>query len=188
MPLRYPHIVIGGLAASSSIGYSAPQDWASRVAKGKKAVDQYTWMDIVSKVYTEAHPQCLRLLQQTVAAIKQVGATAAGPATLKKSFHLCDTPSEGVQPLIDWFTDAIESTPQMNYPYPVPPFPYGWPVNATCDIVVAAAGAGADADVSALIQAAAQISDVFYGYNTSDPSASACLPGVGQGGIPGYEI
>ena len=42
--LKYPHIVVGGLAASSSIGYSAPQQWAEH------GVDEFTWMDIVNKV------------------------------------------------------------------------------------------------------------------------------------------
>ena len=136
MRLKYPHIVVGGLAASSSIGYSAPQDWESRSKQvPEHPVTKFTWMDIVSKVYKETNSaglvegQCLRLLQLTVGAIKSVGATAAGRDSLKDTFHLCAAPADGkkgLQPLLDWFTDAIESIPQMNYPYPVDPFPFGW--------------------------------------------------------------
>ena len=63
-------------------------------------------------------------IRDAVRLIAATGATEAGRQSLKSRFHLCSPPKLSrktgiVQDFSDWFTDAIESTPQLNYPYPV---------------------------------------------------------------------
>ena len=84
-------------------------------------------------------------------------------------FHLCDVLNDA-QPLVDWFTDAIETIPQMNYPYAIGTMP-AWPVNATCKLMDAN-------NSSSLLSAAAQISDFYYSRQGTN-----CVSGEGQGGI-----
>ena len=93
-------------------------------------------IDIVNGVYN-AHEGCLERITDAVRLIAATGKTPQGRASLASKFHLCAppqlSPATGiVQDLSDWFTDAIETMPQLNYPYPVPPFTVGWPINETC--------------------------------------------------------
>jgi lysosomal Pro-X carboxypeptidase len=171
--LKYPHIVAGGLAASSSVGYSAPSSWAAN------GVDEFTWIDIVNKVYNEAHPQCLSTIGRITDLIGSTGQNASGRKSLSDTFHLCSplTDAASVQSLVDWWTDAIESMPQMNYPYAVSPFTYGWPVNHTCATLTSSAALSSEDSV---LLAASKVADDFYARK-----AGACVSGVGQGGIPG---
>ena len=143
----------------------------------------------------DVHPGCLNRIAAVVRLIASTGATQSGREQLASSFHLCSPPKLSpdthiVQDLSDWFTDAIETIPQLNYPYPVPPFTFGWPVNQTCKTLASGAGAdaGAEADmpadgnaVAALLAAASEITASFYGSGNT----SQCFDGVGQGGIPG---
>ena len=63
--LKYPQVVIGGLAASAPIGYYANNGWNTH------GVDEYTWIDIVNKVYREAEAGCLDALSESVSLIRQ---------------------------------------------------------------------------------------------------------------------
>ena len=173
--IKYPHIVVGGLASSASIGYNAPNEWASH------GIDEWTWSDIVSRVY-DAHGGCLDQIRNAVRLVAALGETTAGRAQLQQAFNLCAPPqvdpdSGMIQGLLDWFTDAIETIPQLNYPYPVPPFRMGWPVNDTCRTLTTAQAGGS---AHGLLMAAAAITSTFYG-----SGGAACFDGVGQGGIPG---
>ena len=161
--VKYPQIVIGGLAASAPIGYYSNSGWKDH------NVNEYTWIDIVNKVYDEAHPECLNHLKETVVLLSEKGSTASGRKELADMFHLCDVLNDA-QPLVDWFTDAIETIPQMNYPYAIGTMP-AWPVNATCKLMDAN-------NSSSLLSAAAQISDFYYSRQGTN-----CVSGEGQGGI-----
>jgi hypothetical protein len=66
-------------------------------------------------VFRDAHPQCLNTIGHITQLITSTGKTLAGRKSLSKTFHLCSplADSEGVQSLVDWWTDAIESMPQV---------------------------------------------------------------------------
>ena len=167
--LKYPQVVIGGLAASAPIGYYANGGWESH------GIDEFTWIDIVNKVYAEAEAGCLDHLRRATQLIDSTGVTEGGRNQLAETFHLC-APLSSNEPLTDWFTDAIETLPQLNYPYAVGTNP-AWPVNKTCSII--AKGIAQDSD-EALLHAAATITDFYY-----SRSPDACVSGQGQGLIPG---
>ena len=86
-----------------------------------------------------------------------------------------------------FFTDAVESIPQMNYPYEIGTFP-AWPVNRTCEIIT---GGQKSNDYQngrknltkfEILDLASQITNFFYGYDGKN-----CISGadLGQGGVPG---
>jgi hypothetical protein len=72
---------------------------------------------LLHQVYSDI-PGCAPLLTSAYSAIETLGATAAGRAQLQGLLHLCEAPASAadVQPLLDWWTDAVESIPQENYP------------------------------------------------------------------------
>lgn len=79
MRLTYPHLVIGGLASSAPIGYYDPADWEAH------GVNQYTWIDIVVKDWTDAAPECMPTILK---AIDQIRA-APTDKLLKVRFERC---------------------------------------------------------------------------------------------------
>ena len=71
--------MVGGLAASAPIGYYDKRGWADH------NVDAYTWIDIATRDYAEAHPQCLAAITAAKAAI-----TAAPISAVVKAFGVCE--------------------------------------------------------------------------------------------------
>ena len=61
---KYPATVIGGLAASAPIGYYDKDAWAAH------GVDEFTWSDIATRDYADAHPKCLGAIAAANNAIK----------------------------------------------------------------------------------------------------------------------
>lgn len=112
---------------------------------------------------------CFDKLVNVVKAVGIMGSTASGRATLSSKMHLCSPDVLGADPT-NFLIDALETLPQEDYPYAIGSLP-GWPVNATCAAVAAIADP---------IELAANITDMYYGYD-----GKQCLDGEGQGGIPG---
>jgi lysosomal Pro-X carboxypeptidase len=174
--LKYPAATVGGLAASAPIGYYANSGW------GTHNINAFTWTGIVNKVFSEvpmpkSHGNCLERLSKAVETVAKVGSSSQGRDTLVKTFHVCDETVLG-QPghSSDFFSDAIETIPQENYPYSISTMP-AWPVNATCAFFDAIDMA----DENEILSAAANVTNFFYGFQ----QGSSCINGQGQGGIPG---
>ena len=172
---KYPATVIGGLAASAPIGYYDKEAWPSH------DVDEFTWSDIATRDYAEAHPRCLAAITKAMTAIEKAPTKA-----LISAFGVCDAAALGPTKPTELFAYALESMPQLDYPYPVGNLP-AWPVNASCKLLVTAAAAVAeDEEESAgasLIAAAAKITAQVIG----KPAGGGCLPALpeGPGEVPG---
>jgi len=162
----HPEAVVGGLAASAPIGYYDKHGWSEH------GVTQYTWSDIVTKSYAEAHPQCLQTIVDAVSAINN-----APIEMLVRAFHVCEPAGLGPNAPSELFQYALENLPQENYPYPVGNNP-GWPVNATCDRLVAAA-----TSETSLIEAAASFAAESFGYSSGGPCIATLTEGPGS--VPG---
>eukprot|EP00316_Scyphosphaera_apsteinii_P008850 CAMPEP_0119315198 /NCGR_PEP_ID=MMETSP1333-20130426/34829_1 /TAXON_ID=418940 /ORGANISM="Scyphosphaera apsteinii, Strain RCC1455" /LENGTH=464 /DNA_ID=CAMNT_0007320481 /DNA_START=96 /DNA_END=1487 /DNA_ORIENTATION=+ len=167
--LKYPHVVVGGLAASAPLGYYSPGGWAAR------GVTQTTWFEIVKRVYSEAGPNCF---EDLVGSVQEVNRTMRIPAhanALAKLFGLCGVPTN-VDGFIYWITEALESIPQVDYPEPSGSLP-GYPVNATCDLFSRPA--------PNVFNALAQVTKWFYGMEAGCTPVSAAVNEQVAGGVPG---
>ena len=162
---KYPATVIGGLASSAPIGYYDKEGWATH------GVDEFTWSDIVTRDYAEAHPLCLSQISSAMAAIESTPVS-----DLIRAFGVCAASGLGLNAHTELFAYALESQPQLDYPYPVGALP-AWPVNATCRDLVAAGSSK-----TKLVAAAADITAKVIG-----KPPNGCLPTLteGPGEVPG---
>jgi|EP01043_Picozoa_sp_COSAG02_P043387 pimeloyl-ACP methyl ester carboxylesterase len=162
---KYPATVIGGLASSAPIGYYDKEGWAAH------GVDEFTWSDIVTRDYAEAHPQCLKQISAAMTAIE-----STPESSLIKAFGVCEASGLGPTAPSELFAYALESQPQLDYPYPVGALP-AWPVNATCHDLVAAGSSK-----EKLVAAAADITAKVVG-----KPPNGCIPTLteGPGEVPG---
>jgi pimeloyl-ACP methyl ester carboxylesterase len=172
--LKYPHIVVGGLAASAPVGFYDSQAWRER------GVDEFTWFRTVERVYAEARPRCYQDLVHAVSvATKTVRRMPRGPQVVQSIFSLCDPPVD-VDAWLFWVTEALESIPQIDYPDQEGSMPPN-PVNATCTVVGDAAVSG---DENRLLVALATVTGWYNGLTAGGCIADAVNMQVG-GGTPG---
>ena len=109
MRASYPNVIVGGLAASAPIGYYDKDGWEDH------GVDEFTWSDIITKVYNEADDQCLDYIHAAIDAVN-----AADVNSLVDLFNTCDASTFSPKdPVVnsDLFIYALEGLPQQNYPY-----------------------------------------------------------------------
>ena len=161
----HPEIVVGGLASSAPIGYYDVEGWKDH------GVDEFTWSDIVYRVYDEASEGCISAIEKASSLMMR-----SDEDKIQHMFNMCE--KQGLGPRQDsLFIYALESIPQLNYPYAVNSLP-PWPVNATCDILL-----GAQDDDDELLGAATNITAMalFGG------SSSVCHQTLeeGPGGVCG---
>lgn len=160
----HPATIIGGLAASSELGYYDVAGWESH------GVTEFAFENVVARDFASAHPQCMPAIQ---AAKKLIEDTE--DAELVKTFHTCDATALG-QNKSDFFTYALEGLPQQDYPYAIGSMPAN-PVNYSCNLLVKSMD-----NPKALLAAAGSISDLAQGYD-----GSSCIPYNvgGPGNTPG---
>jgi pimeloyl-ACP methyl ester carboxylesterase len=169
----YPDVITGGLAASAPIGYYDVEGWTAH------NVDTYTWSNIVARDYDEGHPLCIEAITATMQAI----ARATDAKALTDAFHLCDVSGLGPDATTEFFAYALEGLPQQNYPYRIGDMP-AWPVNATCQLLTSPFADKKRPTDEELIAAAARVTDMAFGYSTSNgPCISTFVEG--PGGVPG---
>mmetsp|Transcript_9664 Transcript_9664/g.18969 ORF Transcript_9664/g.18969 Transcript_9664/m.18969 type:complete len:311 (-) Transcript_9664:188-1120(-) len=165
MRASHPEAVVGGLASSAPIGYYDHANWASH------GIDEYTWSDIVTKDYAR-YPGCLETIEAASHAID-----TSDIADVVKAFHACSESTLGPDRPSELFAYALESLPQLDYPYPVGGRP-GWPVKYTCDVLTQAS------NDQALIDLAANVTFMAMGFDAKSGGCMETLP-EGPGGIPG---
>mmetsp|Transcript_4026 Transcript_4026/g.7734 ORF Transcript_4026/g.7734 Transcript_4026/m.7734 type:complete len:506 (+) Transcript_4026:36-1553(+) len=156
---QYPDIVVGGLAASSELGYYDEANWESH------NVTEFTFEDTVTRTWAESNPKCLDAVDQTLSAID-----SAAPDQVVKSFGLCSAKVLGPGPASTFFAYVLEGMPQGDYASA------GNPVTTACDLLITTAASSP----SKLLDAAATVVKGFYG-------SPACIPYDvgGPGNTPG---
>jgi pimeloyl-ACP methyl ester carboxylesterase len=160
----HPETVIGGLAASSEIGYYDLAGW------DKHGVDEFTFENVVINTWDRARPGCLDVVRSTLRAIDE-----ANESYIVKTFNACDAHALGPGPKSSFFAYVLEGMPQGDYPS------LGFPVTKACDALLDAQTGSADANVhTRLIEAAAGIAKTFY-------DSASCVPYSvgGPGNTPG---
>lgn len=69
---------------------------------------EFTWSDIVTRDYADAHPQCLKQISAAMAAV-----AATSVPELVKAFGVCEAAGLGPNARTELFAYALESMPQV---------------------------------------------------------------------------
>lgn len=110
--VAYPNLTVGGIASSAPVGYYDPQRW------DEFGVDEYSFSGIVAENYRD----CLDDIERTIRILRETN-------DLTTLFGFCQDARDDDPVLV--FQYALESLPQLNYPYSVDGRP-PWPADAAC--------------------------------------------------------
>lgn len=164
----YPSTIVGGLAASSELGYYDEAGWSSH------GVSQNTFEDVVLATWGGARAGCLDVVQKTLTAID-----SADQQLVIDTFNVCDVKALGPGLPSGFFVYVVEGMPQGDYASA------GNPVTAACDLLLAAT------TPTELLSAAGQISKKFFGSDSCivyDVGGPGNTPGDGPSESPwGYQ-
>ncbi|EPQ19311.1 Lysosomal Pro-X carboxypeptidase [Myotis brandtii] len=126
--MKYPHIVVGALAASAPI-------W-----QFEDIVPCGVFMKIVTTDFKRSGPNCSESIQRSWDAINRLTRNGTGLDWLSEALHLC-TPlknAHDVQHLKDWISETWVNLAMVDYPYEsnfLQPLP-AWPIKACTEIVM----------------------------------------------------
>jgi pimeloyl-ACP methyl ester carboxylesterase len=122
--MKYPNIVIGGLAASAPFGFYGT------------GLTPYAYMDTAQQSYAQATPNCDQQLAAAILDMVALSNTSQGLAQMSSAFPTCEplnTTQDGLN-LLSWVQNALIYMVELNYDtasnYGIQ-FP-AWPLNKTC--------------------------------------------------------
>lgn len=122
--MKYPHMVIGALAASAPI-------W-----QFQDMVPCGVFLSIVTRDYKKSGPNCSESIRMSWKAIDRLGSTSIGLKWLSETLNLCSplNSSQEVEHLKDWISETWINLAMVNYPYEsnfLQPLP-AWPIKVVC--------------------------------------------------------
>ncbi|XP_037053303.1 lysosomal Pro-X carboxypeptidase-like isoform X2 [Peromyscus leucopus] len=125
--MKYPHLVVGALAASAPI-------W-----QFEELTPCGVFMKIVTEDFKKGGTKCSESILRSWGAINRLSNTGSGLPWLTRAFHLCSNlNSEDIQRLKDWLSETWVNLAMVNYPYPanfLKPLP-SWPVKTCTEIIL----------------------------------------------------
>ncbi|XP_017656403.2 lysosomal Pro-X carboxypeptidase-like isoform X2 [Nannospalax galili] len=149
--MKYPHLVVGALAASAPI-------W-----QFEDLVPCGVFMKIVTDDFKNSGTKCSQSILRSWGAINRISNTGTGLAWLTKTFHICHSlSSEEVQRLKDWISETWVNLALVNYPYPtnfLKPLP-AWPIKVVCEYLI-----NPHLSDSLLLQSIYQAVNIYYNYS-----------------------
>ncbi|XP_045339785.1 lysosomal Pro-X carboxypeptidase isoform X1 [Leopardus geoffroyi] len=122
--MKYPHMVVGALAASAPIWH-----FGNLVPCG-------VFMKIVTEDFRKSGPNCSETIHDSWGAITRLARTGSGLHWLSEALHLC-TPLrnlQDVQHLKGWISETWINLAMVDYPYEsnfLQPLP-AWPIKVVC--------------------------------------------------------
>lgn len=168
----HPATIIGGLAASSEVGYYDPQGMATH------GVGEFAFEDVVIATWKGSRPGCLGAILEAIDAID-----SADESYIVKEMNVCEARALGPDRKSGLFAYVLEGMPQGDYPS------LGFPVAKACDKLLDASRR-ASGKPAALIRAAADIVKGFFGEScvAYDVGGPGNTPGDGPSGSAfGYQ-
>jgi len=152
--LKYPGVVVGGLAAS------AP------VLQFPAFVNSELYSNISSQDFANAAPGCADAIRTSFQMMLTMGETQAGRQQLTSAFSLCSPlrSEDDIGNLIGFASAAYQYTAMVDYPYPnsfLQPVP-AWPVNAMCDVILSPSAPN-------FLESIASALGVYYNFTGNQP-------------------
>ncbi|XP_053417134.1 lysosomal Pro-X carboxypeptidase isoform X2 [Nycticebus coucang] len=149
--MKYPHIVVGALAASAPI-------W-----QFEDLVPCGVFMKIVTSDFKRSGPYCSETIRKSWNVINQLSSTSKGLEYLTEVLHLCSplTPRD-VQHLKDWIAETWVNLAMVDYPYPssfLQPLP-AWPIKVVCQYLK-----NPNVSDSLMMQNIFQALNIYYNYS-----------------------
>ncbi|XP_069325255.1 lysosomal Pro-X carboxypeptidase [Eulemur rufifrons] len=149
--MKYPHIVVGALAASAPI-------W-----QFEDLVPCGVFMKIVTTDFRKSGPYCSESIRRSWDAINRLSTTSRGIQWLTEALHLCSPlASEKIQHLKDWIAETWLNLAMIDYPYAsnfLQPLP-AWPIKVVCQYL-----RNPNVSDSLLLQNIFQALNVYYNYS-----------------------
>ncbi|XP_066225673.1 lysosomal Pro-X carboxypeptidase-like [Saccopteryx leptura] len=150
--MKYPHMVVGALAASAPI-------W-----QFEDIVPCGVFMKIVTTDFRKNDPDCSESIRRSWDAMNRFSRTGAGLRWLSEALQLCTplTSSQDVQHLKDWISETWVNLAVVDYPYEanfLQPLP-AWPVKEACQYLK-----NPGVSDTQLLQNIFQALNVYYNYS-----------------------
>ncbi|XP_012370488.2 lysosomal Pro-X carboxypeptidase [Octodon degus] len=149
--MKYPHAVVGALAASAPI-------W-----QFEDLVPCDTFMKIVTTDFRRSGPNCAESIRRSWDAINRLSVAGSGLQWLTQTLHLCDPLTlEDIPRFKEWISETWVNLAMMDYPYEssfMQPLP-AWPIKVVCQYLK-------NPNVSdlLLLQNIFQALNVYYNYS-----------------------
>jgi len=131
--LKYPNIIIGGLAASAPFAFYGT------------GISPFAFALAATNTFGTAKAGCDKAIENAFSVMQTWVNTPAGRQNIAAAFKLCSgappTP-DAATAVIDWVVSGLAGMAMLDYPYATD---YGislpaWPVNATCDRILSYQG------------------------------------------------
>ncbi|KAF7476145.1 lysosomal Pro-X carboxypeptidase isoform X2 [Marmota monax] len=149
--MKYPHIVVGALAASAPI-------W-----QFEDFVPCDMFMKIVTTDFKKSGSNCSVTILRSWDAINRLSSTGSGLQWLAQTLHLCSPLTfEDIPNLKEWIMETWVNLAMVNYPYAsnfLQPLP-AWPIKVVCQYLI-----NPSVPDSMLIQNIFQALNVYYNYS-----------------------
>ncbi|XP_003935096.1 lysosomal Pro-X carboxypeptidase [Saimiri boliviensis] len=149
--MKYPHMVVGALAASAPI-------W-----QFEDLVPCGVFMKIVTTDFRKSGPHCSESIRRSWDAINRLSSTGSGLQWLSEALHLCSPlTSEDVRHLKDWISETWVNLAMVDYPYAsnfLQPLP-AWPIKVVCQYLKSP-----NVSDLLLLQNIFQALNVYYNYS-----------------------
>lgn len=149
--MKYPHIVVGALAASAPI-------WQ---LDGMAPCGEF--MKIVTKDFSQSGPHCSESIRRSWSVINRLSDTGSGLRWLRDTLHLCSPlTSEKMPTLKGWIAETWVNLAMVNYPYAcnfLQPLP-AWPIKEVCRYL-----RNPNVSDTVLLQNIFQALNVYYNYS-----------------------
>ncbi|XP_005357661.1 lysosomal Pro-X carboxypeptidase [Microtus ochrogaster] len=149
--MKYPHSVVGALAASAPI-------W-----QFEDLVPCGIFMKIVTEDFRKSGPHCAESIRRSWGAINRLSSTGGGLQWLTKALHLCSPlASEDISYLKEWISETWLNLAMVDYPYEanfLQPLP-AWPIKVVCQYLK-----NPNVSDTVLLQNIFQALNIYYNYS-----------------------
>ncbi|XP_059127257.1 lysosomal Pro-X carboxypeptidase-like isoform X1 [Peromyscus eremicus] len=149
--MKYPHIVVGALAASAPI-------W-----QFEDLTPCGMFMKIVTEDFRKSGPHCSESIHASWNAINRLSRTESGLNWLTETLHLCSPLTSGDIPnLKEWMAETWVNLAMVDYPYEanfLQPLP-AWPIKVVCRYLE-----NSNVSDTVLLQNIFQALNIYYNYS-----------------------